>query len=96
MQIEKTRILFEQVGRTGQGSGSDASKITLNFVFFIVDMNGDLGNSTYYLNAGVEYGGQSYVWVGQVPITTVIVPQVRKTIESRRMYVPIEHFILDL
>lgn len=50
--------------------------IKLQVQFFAVDVT-DLTDIAYYLTAGVEYGDQSYVWVGQAPITVAKAVRVR-------------------
>ena len=55
---------------------ADNNKITFQFQFILVDTS-DKYTGNYYLTAGVEYGNQAYVWVGQAAITTAYQVRVR-------------------
>ena len=75
-QIEKSAILLEQVHTSNTSDAASANKITFQFQFILVDTS-DKYTGSYYLTAGVEYGDQAYVWVGQAAITTAYQVRVR-------------------
>ena len=62
---------------------ADDNKITFQFQFILVDTS-DKYTGNYYLTAGVEYGDQAYVWVGQAAITTAYQVRVRLLSPYRR------------
>ena len=75
-QIEKSHIRLEQVHTSNVSTGTNDNTITFQFQFILVDTS-DKYTGQYYLTAGVEYGNQAYVWVGQAAITTAYQVRVR-------------------
>lgn len=67
---------MEQVHTSNTSDLADDNKITFQFQFILVDTS-DKYTGNYYLTAGVEYGDQAYVWVGQAAITTAYQVRVR-------------------
>ena len=67
-------MLLEQVHTEGVPDDTgDDNKVTVQFQAVAVSVD-DLDTATdYYLTAGVEYGHEQYVWVGQAHIKTNLV-----------------------
>ena len=84
-QIEKSHILLEQVHTSNTSNLVDDNKITFQFQFILVDTS-DKYTGNYYLTAGVEYGNQAYVWVGQAAITTAYQVRVRLSCQLHISY----------
>ena len=66
-------MLLEQVHTDSTEDAGDANKVVVQFQAVAVDVPDLESARDYYLTAGVEYGNEQYVWVGQAHIRTIVV-----------------------
>ena len=77
LQVEKASISMEQVHTSGNQGTTDALHYEIQFQALAMNMEEDLlDNTNYYITAGVEYGHEAYIWIGQAEISTALVPHV--------------------
>eukprot|EP00094_Tigriopus_californicus_P011496 TCALIF_11101-PA protein Name:"Protein of unknown function" AED:0.09 eAED:0.09 QI:0/0.77/0.73/0.95/0.48/0.58/46/1495/2737 len=72
--IEKTKITFEQLHTNDEGSPDDENQVKVQFQAVLVDHEQTQNGRQYYLTTGVDFAGQSFVWIGQAKVQTSIVP----------------------
>ena len=78
MQNEKTKITYERIHTMGTNTTSgDDNAIVFQFQAIMVDVGEITTGSNYYITGGMEYGSETYIWVGQQEITAAIVARVR-------------------
>jgi len=78
--VEKSSILLEQVHTGGLEAGGDPNdnQMTLQFQAVMVNTDDVMSNQRYFITAGVEFGNEEYVWIGQAEIISVLLNRVRK------------------
>jgi len=77
LQIEKTSILLEQVHTNGaEAPDTTNNQLIFQFQAVMVATSDLVSNKRYYITAGVEYGDEEYVWIGQAEVISVLINRV--------------------
>lgn len=83
LQIEKTKITFEQLHTNDEGSPDNDNEVRIQFQAVLVDHEQTQNGRQYYLTVGVDFAEQSFVWIGQAKIQTSIVPLVSTILTNK-------------
>ena len=54
----------------------DANKIEFQFMAIVVNTDDLFTATNYHITAGVEYGNEEYVWIGEATVSTDLVNEV--------------------
>ena len=85
---------MEQLHTNDNPDGGDRNHIVVQFQAILLDLGIDAnGNAAaaqtdmlYYITAGVEYGNEEYVWIGQQEIKVLITDHVIMAISGINAY----------
>lgn len=83
-QVGKSKITLEQLHTDDKFDEGEENHVVVKFTAMLVDIDKNLlggqapvGDRTYYVTAGAEYGSGSFVWVGVLPVTVSLANDVR-------------------
>ena len=77
--IEKTTILLEHVHTDDTEDPNDDNKLVFQFMAIMVSTDDLETARDYYITAGVEYGIDEHVWIGQAKVTSVLLSRVSQS-----------------
>ncbi len=77
--VEKARFELFELHTDALQSATDLNQLTVTFTAIMVGTSDLLDATDYFITAGAEYLDEEYVWVGQQPVTSSLVSQVRQT-----------------